>query len=162
MRLAWDAWGSSSGQSLSCVRSCRDANPIPRNSFDMRLMKNNIALLYPDAIFLCSQSNEDLGITQSRGQAGVGVPQSWGVLSDSLFCHQLSRLLREATKSFRQDNTEGDFSEMGIRLAQEAVFSKGGGLARKAAWWQSLLLESLISSHAGQLPTEQCTSAVRM
>ncbi|CAE7568515.1 FAM135A [Symbiodinium natans] len=45
------------------------------NSFDMRLMKNNIALLYPDAIFLCSQSNED--------------------------------------------NTEGDFSEMGIRLAQE-------------------------------------------
>lgn len=45
------------------------------NSFDMRLMKNNIALLYPDAIFLCSQSNED--------------------------------------------NTEGDFQEMGIRLAQE-------------------------------------------
>eukprot|EP00747_Dinoflagellata_sp_TGD_P165622 gnl/TRDRNA2_/TRDRNA2_187147_c0_seq1.p1 gnl/TRDRNA2_/TRDRNA2_187147_c0~~gnl/TRDRNA2_/TRDRNA2_187147_c0_seq1.p1 ORF type:complete len:756 (+),score=128.22 gnl/TRDRNA2_/TRDRNA2_187147_c0_seq1:72-2339(+) len=29
------------------------------NSFDMRLMKNNIALLYPDAIFLCSNSNED-------------------------------------------------------------------------------------------------------
>mmetsp|Transcript_58408 Transcript_58408/g.148414 ORF Transcript_58408/g.148414 Transcript_58408/m.148414 type:complete len:810 (+) Transcript_58408:195-2624(+) len=47
------------------------------NSFDMRLMKNNIALLYPDAIFLCSNSNED--------------------------------------------NTEGDFSEMGIRLAQEVV-----------------------------------------
>lgn len=47
------------------------------NSFDMRLMKNNIALLYPDAIFLCSNSNEA--------------------------------------------NTEGDFSEMGIRLAQEVV-----------------------------------------
>ncbi|CAJ1415962.1 unnamed protein product, partial [Effrenium voratum] len=47
------------------------------NSFDMRLMKNNIALLYPDAIFLCSQSNED--------------------------------------------NTEGDFEEMGIRLAQEVA-----------------------------------------
>jgi hypothetical protein len=29
------------------------------NSFDMRLMKNNVALLYPDAIFLCSNSNED-------------------------------------------------------------------------------------------------------
>merc|ERR1719487_2710204 len=29
------------------------------NSFDMRLMKNNVALLYPDAIFLCSSSNED-------------------------------------------------------------------------------------------------------
>jgi len=29
------------------------------NSFDMRLMKNNIALLYPDAIFLCANSNED-------------------------------------------------------------------------------------------------------
>lgn len=29
------------------------------NSFDMRLMKNNIALLYPDAIFLCSNANED-------------------------------------------------------------------------------------------------------
>merc|ERR550525_1192161 len=29
------------------------------NSFDMRLMKNNLALLYPDAIFLCSTSNED-------------------------------------------------------------------------------------------------------
>ncbi|CAE7775115.1 fam135b [Symbiodinium sp. CCMP2456] len=53
------------------------------NSFDMRLMKNNIALLYPDAIFLCSQSNED--------------------------CNP--------------DNTEGDFSEMGIRLAQEASAS---------------------------------------
>jgi hypothetical protein len=49
------------------------------NSFDMRLMKNNIALLYPDAIFLCSNSNED--------------------------------------------NTEGDFNEMGIRLAQEVVTS---------------------------------------
>lgn len=43
----------------------------------MRLMKNNIALLYPDAIFLCSQANED--------------------------------------------NTEGDFQEMGIRLAQEVL-----------------------------------------
>jgi len=29
------------------------------NSFDMRLMKNNLALLYPDAILLCSTSNED-------------------------------------------------------------------------------------------------------
>merc|ERR1712039_665715 len=29
------------------------------NSFDMRLMKNNLALLYPDAICLCSTSNED-------------------------------------------------------------------------------------------------------
>merc|ERR1711977_235005 len=47
------------------------------NSFDMRLMKNNIALLFPDAIFLCSNSNED--------------------------------------------NTEGDMTEMGIRLAQEVV-----------------------------------------
>jgi hypothetical protein len=47
------------------------------NSFDMRLMKNNIALLYPDAIFLCSTSNEE--------------------------------------------NTEGDISDMGIRLAQEVV-----------------------------------------
>jgi len=47
------------------------------NSFDMRLMKNNLALLYPDAIFLCSTSNEE--------------------------------------------NTEGDISDMGIRLAQEVV-----------------------------------------
>lgn len=47
------------------------------NSFDMRLMKNNIALLYPEAVFLCSTANED--------------------------------------------NTDGDFSEMGIRLAQEVV-----------------------------------------
>jgi len=47
------------------------------NSFDMRLMKNNVALLYPDAIFLCSTSNEE--------------------------------------------NTEGDISDMGIRLAQEVV-----------------------------------------
>lgn len=29
------------------------------NSFDMRLMKNNLALLFPDAIFLCATSNED-------------------------------------------------------------------------------------------------------
>merc|ERR1719336_1500802 len=47
------------------------------NSFDMRLMKNNLALLYPDAIFLCSISNED--------------------------------------------NTEGDITDMGQRLAQEVV-----------------------------------------
>merc|ERR1719188_2929416 len=47
------------------------------NSYDMRLMKNNIALLYPEAICLCSSSNED--------------------------------------------NTEGDVTEMGIRLAQEVV-----------------------------------------
>mmetsp|Transcript_37942 Transcript_37942/g.60092 ORF Transcript_37942/g.60092 Transcript_37942/m.60092 type:complete len:778 (-) Transcript_37942:131-2464(-) len=30
------------------------------NSFDMRLMKNNLALLFPDAIFMCSTANEDL------------------------------------------------------------------------------------------------------
>lgn len=47
------------------------------NSFDMRLMKNNLALIFPDAIFLMSNVNED--------------------------------------------NTEGDMSEMGIRLAQEVV-----------------------------------------
>lgn len=47
------------------------------NSFDMRLMKNNLALLYPTAVFLSSTANED--------------------------------------------NTEGDISEMGIRLAQEVV-----------------------------------------
>mmetsp|Transcript_139652 Transcript_139652/g.260414 ORF Transcript_139652/g.260414 Transcript_139652/m.260414 type:complete len:806 (+) Transcript_139652:96-2513(+) len=47
------------------------------NSFDMRLMKNNLAMMYPDAIFLMSNVNED--------------------------------------------NTEGDMSEMGIRLAQEVV-----------------------------------------
>jgi len=29
------------------------------NSFDMRLFKDNIALLFPDAIFLCANSNED-------------------------------------------------------------------------------------------------------
>jgi len=29
------------------------------NSFDMRLMKNNIALLYPKALYLCSSSNEE-------------------------------------------------------------------------------------------------------
>jgi len=29
------------------------------NSFDMRLMRNNLALVHPDAIFLCSVSNED-------------------------------------------------------------------------------------------------------
>eukprot|EP00747_Dinoflagellata_sp_TGD_P031166 gnl/TRDRNA2_/TRDRNA2_135095_c0_seq1.p1 gnl/TRDRNA2_/TRDRNA2_135095_c0~~gnl/TRDRNA2_/TRDRNA2_135095_c0_seq1.p1 ORF type:complete len:778 (+),score=143.32 gnl/TRDRNA2_/TRDRNA2_135095_c0_seq1:109-2442(+) len=29
------------------------------NSFDMRLMKNNIALLYPNAIYLCSMANEE-------------------------------------------------------------------------------------------------------
>lgn len=30
------------------------------NSFDMRLMKNNLALLFPDAIFMCSTANEEL------------------------------------------------------------------------------------------------------
>eukprot|EP00744_Colponema_vietnamica_P009335 GILI01013284.1.p1 GENE.GILI01013284.1~~GILI01013284.1.p1 ORF type:complete len:369 (+),score=101.19 GILI01013284.1:46-1107(+) len=29
------------------------------NSFDMRLMKNNIATLFPDSLFLCSSINED-------------------------------------------------------------------------------------------------------
>jgi hypothetical protein len=47
------------------------------NSFDMRLMKNNISLSYPDAVVLSSTCNES--------------------------------------------NTEGDISEMGIRLAQEVV-----------------------------------------
>lgn len=61
------------------------------NSFDMRLMKNNLALLYPEAIFLCSNSNED--------------------------------------------NTEGDFDEMGHRLAQEVQnyivdWCPGGALGR--------------------------------
>jgi len=61
------------------------------NSFDMRLMRNNLALLYPDSIFLSSICNED--------------------------------------------NTEGDISEMGIRLAQEVVnyicdWCPGSALAR--------------------------------
>ena len=29
------------------------------NSCDMRLLKNNIALLHPEAMFLCSSANED-------------------------------------------------------------------------------------------------------
>lgn len=29
------------------------------NSCDMRLLKNNIALLYPEAMFLCSSANEE-------------------------------------------------------------------------------------------------------
>ena len=29
------------------------------NSFDMRLFKNNLALLHPDALYLCSKINED-------------------------------------------------------------------------------------------------------
>jgi pimeloyl-ACP methyl ester carboxylesterase len=47
------------------------------NHFDMRLMKNNIALIHPEALFLCSNSNEE--------------------------------------------STEGDISEMGVRLAQEVM-----------------------------------------
>lgn len=47
------------------------------NSFDMRLMKNNLAMIHPEAVFLVSNVNED--------------------------------------------NTEGDFNEMGIRLAQEVA-----------------------------------------
>jgi len=61
------------------------------NSFDMRLMRNNLALLFPDSIFLSSICNED--------------------------------------------NTEGDITEMGIRLAQEVVnyicdWCPGSALAR--------------------------------
>jgi hypothetical protein len=29
------------------------------NANDMRLLKNNIALLFPEAMFLCSSANED-------------------------------------------------------------------------------------------------------
>lgn len=29
------------------------------NANDMRLLKNNIALLFPEAMFLCSNANED-------------------------------------------------------------------------------------------------------
>ena len=29
------------------------------NSFDMRLIKNNISYLYPNTLFLCSAANED-------------------------------------------------------------------------------------------------------
>jgi len=47
------------------------------NSFDMRLFKNNISLLYPDTLFLCASSNED--------------------------------------------RTDGEISEMGLRLAGEVL-----------------------------------------
>jgi Putative serine esterase (DUF676) len=47
------------------------------NSFDMRLLKNNISLLYPETVFLLSTSNED--------------------------------------------QTDGDISEMGLRLAGEVI-----------------------------------------
>lgn len=47
------------------------------NSFDMRLLKNNISLLYPETIFLLSTSNED--------------------------------------------QTDGEISEMGLRLAGEVI-----------------------------------------
>ncbi len=30
------------------------------NSFDLRLFKNNISYLYPDTMFLCASSNEDM------------------------------------------------------------------------------------------------------
>ncbi|CAK0889495.1 unnamed protein product, partial [Prorocentrum cordatum] len=61
------------------------------NSFDMRLMRNNLALAYPDAAFLSSTSNED--------------------------------------------DTDGDISEMGVRLAAEvrsyiAEWCPGSALGR--------------------------------
>eukprot|EP00330_Aristerostoma_sp_ATCC50986_P009653 CAMPEP_0114586582 /NCGR_PEP_ID=MMETSP0125-20121206/9760_1 /TAXON_ID=485358 ORGANISM="Aristerostoma sp., Strain ATCC 50986" /NCGR_SAMPLE_ID=MMETSP0125 /ASSEMBLY_ACC=CAM_ASM_000245 /LENGTH=176 /DNA_ID=CAMNT_0001782073 /DNA_START=1316 /DNA_END=1843 /DNA_ORIENTATION=- len=30
------------------------------NSFDMRLLKNNISLVYPETLYLCASSNEDM------------------------------------------------------------------------------------------------------
>jgi len=47
------------------------------NSYDMRLLRNHLAVQHPEALFLCSSSNEDY--------------------------------------------TEGDISEMGVRLAQEVT-----------------------------------------
>ncbi len=47
------------------------------NSYDMRLFKNNISIVYPETLFLCSTSNED--------------------------------------------TTDGEISEMGLRLAGEVM-----------------------------------------
>ena len=44
------------------------------NHFDMRLMKNNIAVVYPEALFLCSNSNED-STEGDIGEMGVRLAQ---------------------------------------------------------------------------------------
>lgn len=44
------------------------------NSFDMRLMKNNLALLFPDAIFLCSTCNED-NFEGDMNESGIRLAQ---------------------------------------------------------------------------------------
>lgn len=44
------------------------------NHFDMRLMKNNIATVHPEALFLCSNSNED-STEGDIGEMGVRLAQ---------------------------------------------------------------------------------------
>lgn len=44
------------------------------NHFDMRLMKNNIALVHPEALFLCSNSNEE-STEGDIGEMGVRLAQ---------------------------------------------------------------------------------------
>lgn len=44
------------------------------NHFDMRLMKNNIALIHPEALFLCSNSNEE-STEGDIGEMGVRLAQ---------------------------------------------------------------------------------------
>merc|ERR1719453_1998304 len=128
------------------------------NSFDMRLMKNNIALLYPDAIFLCSNSNEE-NTEGDMNEMGIRLAQEVvNYITDwcpgsalgrlSFIAHSIGGIIVRAALPLLQDYTNKMFTlltfsspHMGYCTGDMSLFRTGLWVFKK--WRKSHCLEQL-------------------
>jgi hypothetical protein len=108
------------------------------NSFDMRLMKNNLALLLPDAMFLCSTANEDL-TDSCLEESGIRLAQEvMNFITDwcpgsalgrlSFITFSLGGLIVRSALSQLKEYTHKMFTIMTIGCAHLGYIQKSAGI----------------------------------
>lgn len=138
------------------------------NSFDMRLMKNNLALLFPEAIFLCSTANEDLtdGDLNESGirlaQEVMNYIQDWcpgsalGRLSFITF--SLGGLIVRSALPLLHEYSSKMYTFMSICSAHLGYIQKAAGVLtyglKVLAHWRDAPVLNQLTMQDGKVPQE--------
>mmetsp|Transcript_110309 Transcript_110309/g.172498 ORF Transcript_110309/g.172498 Transcript_110309/m.172498 type:complete len:752 (-) Transcript_110309:227-2482(-) len=138
------------------------------NSFDMRLMKNNLALLFPEAIFLCSTANEDLtdGDLNESGirlaQEVMNYIQDWcpgsalGRLSFITF--SLGGLIVRSALPLLHEYSNKMYTFMSICSAHLGYIQKAAGVLtyglKVLAHWRDAPVLNQLTMQDGKVPQE--------
>ena len=110
-----DGWMDARHSLSVCPSVCGcDAHAGPvcaGNSWDMRLMRNHLALLFPECVYLCSSCNED----KTEGRLRCCAVLCASLCVSSVHSIPLSCAIRVCLSVFV---ASGDIDEMGQRLAE--------------------------------------------